>query len=130
LTLIYGFDWDYDETGNRTYQKRDLGGTVTETYYVYDDANALIRSHAMPADEWTYYHYDRNGSMTALQEPAGTTYFTYADHGLTASITPPTGDPVYFFYDGRLARYAMKEGAGDLPPVVVPPTMLVPRAQS
>ena len=90
---------------------KDMGGSATETYYAYNDANALTLSHELPADTFTYFQYDRNGRLAAREAPAGTTYFAYAQNGLTSSIVPPTGDAVYFFYDGRMTRYAMKQGA-------------------
>ena len=45
-STIYAFEWDYDNVGDRTYQKR---GSV-ETYYAYDAGNELLRSHELPAD--------------------------------------------------------------------------------
>jgi hypothetical protein len=40
--------WDYEPGGNRTWQRR---GSV-ETYYTYDAGNELLRSHALPADDF------------------------------------------------------------------------------
>ena len=45
-STVYAFEWDYDNVGNRTWQKRGSD----ETYYAYDAGNELLRSHELPAD--------------------------------------------------------------------------------
>ncbi|MFO7899354.1 MAG: hypothetical protein R6V58_09860 [Planctomycetota bacterium] len=69
-STIYGFAWNYDPAGNRIVQPKDLGGTVTETYYTYDAGNELLRSHDVPPDTWTYFAYDSRGNTVRIEEPA------------------------------------------------------------
>ena len=74
-TPLHDFAWNLDLVGNRTYQKY---GSV-ETYYTHNEGNELTQLHVVPADEGTYFARDSRGNTTQIDEPDGTTYFTYND---------------------------------------------------
>ena len=97
---IYAYQWDYDPVGNRTWQ--DFNGT--DTYYEYDAANEILRSHAYPADEWTYYTHDSHGNLTRIEGPGGTTYFDYTPWNMIQRIAGGN-DAVYFDYDALQWKY-------------------------
>ena len=114
---LYAFDYQFDVAGNRTYLKVTMA-TSAEIYYEYNAANAITKRHTLQTAAgrtagWAYYEYDNNGSLTAFKnESAGVTTYTWDENGLCDSITPPSGGPTYFFYDGRMTRYAMKSSSG------------------
>jgi RHS repeat-associated protein len=108
MTALYAFQWGYDAVGNRMYEYRD----GQETYYEYDAANQLLRTHDASADAWTYFAYDTCGDCTVIQEPDGTTYFTYNPANLVTSILFKDGSSNYFHYDAQQRRYALEEPTG------------------
>lgn len=108
MSQLYAFEWDCDAVGNRTYQKR---GTQ-ETYYTHDACNALTESHEIPADTWSYFHYDSAGNCIRIESPNGTTYFTHNALNLMTSVKFRTGVMNYFYYDARQRRYAVHESTG------------------
>lgn len=112
---VYAFRYAYDAAGNRTRSRIKNGDSTVDTYFFYDQANQLKVTGTTSA--WatpTYYMYDRNGSLTNLVDPSGTTYFAYNAAGLIARIQWQDASRTYFFYDGNLQRYAMVE-AGATP---------------
>jgi len=107
-STIYAFEWAYDTVGNRTYQKFN----TDEAYYEYDAGNQLTKMHELTGDAWTYFTYDSRGNETQMQEPDGTTYFTYTDADLVENIKYKSGVSNYFYYDALLRRYAMQDSDG------------------
>jgi len=101
---VYGFRYAYDGAGNRI--RARINGQ--NTYYFYDRTNQLTvkGTNALFASP-TYYTYDKNGSLTDLIEPSGTTKFAYNAAGLVARMRWRDASSTYFFYDGLLRRYAM-----------------------
>jgi RHS repeat-associated protein len=108
MSQLYAFQWDYDPAGNRTCERR---GDV-ETYYSYDEANELLHTRKLPADEWTYFQYDPRGNTVAIQEPDGTTYFAYNALNIVTAIAYKSGVANYFYYDAQMRRYAIEESTG------------------
>ena len=117
LQQLYAFEYSFDDAGNRTYMKLTFGD-ATEVYYEYDAANALTRRHTLASGAgrtagWAYYEYNDNGSLTSYKDESGSEWaFGWDDNQLCHSIVPSSGSPAYFYYDGRLTRYAMDEGKG------------------
>jgi YD repeat-containing protein len=107
---IYAFSYSYDRTGNRLQMRREAAaGMETESaYYSYASDNSLTKRFVQPTMNSTYWYYDTNGSITAVNENiAGATYFAYGPYQLVTTIAPPSSveSPTYFYYDSRLNRY-------------------------
>ncbi len=111
---VYGFQYQYDNGGNRTSAVRTglAGAAIDSTAYVYNAANALTKRWVTPANLATYYVYDASGSTRLIVEGGTATYFEYGRHGLVTRIIPPAakGQPWAFGYDGRLNRTRMVRG--------------------
>jgi YD repeat-containing protein len=106
MAAIYAFQWDYDAVGNRTYESRDS----VLTYYSYNEANEL--THLVSGGSPTTFDYDALGNCTLIDAPGGATYFQYNDADLVSSIVYPGGTANYFYYDGKLRRYAIRDSGG------------------
>ena len=102
--MIYAFAWDYDAVGNRT--RQEFNGE--QTYYEYDTANALTRSHDLDTG-WSYYEYDSRGNCLQAQSPAGTQYFTYDHRNLLSGIRYRDASTQYFHYDAQMRMYALDD---------------------
>jgi len=107
MDSVYAFAWDYDSVGNRT--RQEFNGE--QTYYEYDAANALTRSHDLDTG-WSYYEYDSRGNCTEIQEPDGTNYFEYNHADLVTAIHYKTDVSNYFYYDAQMRRYAIHDSNG------------------
>lgn len=108
MSSIYGFEWQCDAVGNRTYQERGSA----ETYYEYDAANALTQRHELDGASWSYSAYDSRGNTTQIKEPDGSTYFAYNHADLVTSIHYKSGIWNYFHYDAQLRRHGLQDSGG------------------
>jgi RHS repeat-associated protein len=85
--------------------------TATGGYYSHvPKANQLtVKGTNAKFASPTYYKYDKNGSLTDLVEPAGTTKHAYNAAGLIARTLWRDASFTYYYYDGRLQRYALNK---------------------
>jgi YD repeat-containing protein len=59
----------------------------------------------------TYFTYDKNGSVITQVQGANTTKFAYNPAGLVSKILWNDASSTYFYYDGKLQRYALRQGS-------------------
>jgi RHS repeat-associated protein len=92
-TTLYAFDYWYDESGRRRVKTESPNKA---TYYEYNAADELVRSHHHPDESWAYFHYDADGNTTSVECPAGgdagpqgTTYYTWNQSNLMTGATVP-----------------------------------------
>jgi YD repeat-containing protein len=116
---VYAFSYSYDATGNRLQSRYENAGAESQSsYFAYAADNSMTKRMVfMPPSTTvdTYYTYDANGSLIKeySPSPAAATYFEYGPHGFITKITPPTGNPWNFYYDGQLNRYRIDRGGTD-----------------
>lgn len=93
--IVRAFEYRYDKNSNRTYEDDD--GKVTK--YDYNDANQLTCAYTDGVCDSATERFTYDGEGNQLSEDDGTTY-SYDARGFTRQITPPSGTPIAFNYQG------------------------------
>ena len=105
-TTTYG----YDNNGNRTSIKDQLGNVTT---MVYDAKNRLI-SKTDPSGNMTKYQYDAKDELIATISPIGrVTSRTYDARGNLASVTDPSSGTVSYAYDNENHLISLTDQRGN-----------------
>jgi RHS repeat-associated protein len=100
-TQMWGFNWTYDDFGNRTAQT-STGGTQPgpSSSLAYDNTNYTNRITT------SGYTYDANGNLTAFPGPQGATSVTYDafDRAVSFTVGSSTSTVNYDAFGRRIAK--------------------------
>jgi RHS repeat-associated protein len=110
---VYGFNYSYDEAGNRLEKENILAGATT--YWEYDLADQMTRQRSgTPVS--VYFLYDANGNVSQEHDTAvgaGRTYYDYDPRNLLLRVGFPGAIPVnYFAYNGWAERIRKNDSTG------------------
>lgn len=111
---IYGFDYAYDEAGNRRHKMHFAPGSGTQ-YWDYDAADQLQKQFN-GGTTMVYFEFDQNANLAVehdVDRSAGRTYYDYESRNLLSRVDFPGATATnYFYYNGLAERVRRDDSTG------------------